>query len=206
MIKPWISTLSVAALTSVLAVDADAQTARPKPNDVRIESLLYNGSGCPVGSVTSRVTPQADGVELSFSDLFASVGRGVAITGSRRFCQMVVGMHVPRGWSYAVAAIDYGGSVTLARRVGATQKSTLYFSGQLAQTELQSSFDGPVDRDYVLREEVPAQSLVWSSCTEARDMNIHMQVKVDNRRNRRAPGRLSIDNVTKVSFAWRRCP
>ncbi len=211
MIKHSICAVAVAALTSFVAVDTSAQSAGPDPLEVHIESLSYNGSGCPADSVTWNVTSDARAFQLVFSEYFASVGPGVPITESHKNCHVRARLHVPQGWSYAVAAIDYRGYVGLDPRVRATQRSIYSFSSERGQGTLQSTFVGPLDEDYLFRDEVPLVSLVWSSCTETRDLHILTQVKVNNNRNRNGSGLITTDSIEgevtqNVAIAWRRCP
>jgi hypothetical protein len=83
---------------------------------------------------------------LIFDSYVASMGKGVAITESRKNCQLNIDLLYPSGFQYSVFSADYRGYVALDKGVTGTQKSTYYFSGYTQQSSTQTSFTGPVSK------------------------------------------------------------
>jgi hypothetical protein len=68
---------------------------------------------------------------LIFDDYVASIGPGVAITESRKNCQLDIDLQYPSGFQYSVFNADYRGYAALDANVTGTQQSTYYFSGRM---------------------------------------------------------------------------
>lgn len=205
------SIIAGAAVLSLatMASPAFAQSA-PDPSQVYIESMTYNGTGCPVGSVAVELAPDRTAFTMLFSEFVAQAGPGISPSQWRRNCQINFDLFVPSGWSYSVATVDFRGFVQLDPGVVGTQTATYYFSNQLQQASFDTVFVGPKDQDYLIRDEVGVENLVWSRCGETRPANINTSVRVNNRQNPRGSGMMttdSIDGQIKQIFRiyWRRC-
>jgi Domain of unknown function (DUF4360) len=195
---------------SGLLFGAASAFADPNPNEVFFTSLNYAGSGCPAGSVSESISTDAKAFTLLFDSYIASVGPGVPITESRKNCQINANMHIPQGWSFSITSIDYRGYGKLDAGVKGLQKSNYYFQGSLAQASAQTTFTGPMDKDYTIRDTIPMANLVWSSCTAERNLNINSQVRL-TKGSANSQGLLTIDSIDGqvqqiYHLAWRQCP
>lgn len=180
------------------------------PDTVQIRNIMYNGSGCPIGSVAQNIAPDNKAFTLTFSDYIAEIGPGVPLSAARKNCQLTVDLHFPAGWQFAVATFDYRGYVTLDPRVSATQSSAYYFQGQGQTGRFSSTYAGPIDRDYQFRDTIGLASVVWSPCGASRALNINTQVHLNNRANRNGSGLITTDSIDgqivhKYGLMWRRC-
>ena len=180
------------------------------PGDISINSLIYAGSGCPVGSVAESVSRDNNAFTLIFDDFIAEVGPGVSRRESRKNCQLLIDIDQPAGWTYALATFDYRGFVSLDRGLKATQKATYYFQAQSNQQSFETQFQGVVDKDFVARDVVPTAALQFAPCDSKRPLNINSQVKIDSSRNRNGSGIITQDSVDgKLSqtygLIWRKC-
>lgn len=194
------------ASTLLLAGSLFAQA----PNTVRIRNIMYNGSGCPIGSVGQNIAPDFKAFTLTFSDYIAEIGPGIPLSDARKNCQLTLDMYFPQGWQFAIATFDYRGYVTLDTRVQATQSSAYYFQGQGQTGRFSTNFSGPVDRDYQFRDTIGLTSLVWSPCGATRALNINTQVRLNNRSNPNGSGLITTDSIDgqiihKYGLQWRRC-
>ncbi len=190
-----------------LAVSGSA-LASPNPSQVKIAGISYAGSGCPAGSVSQSVAPDAKAFTLLFDSYIAEAGPGVSLASGRKNCQIAVDLRFPSGWSYTIFDVDYRGYLQLDRGATGTQKSTYYFQGGASQASLQSNFSGPADRDYHIRDSLGLNAVVWSPCGMTRAVNINSQVRVTASGNRRAL--MTIDSVDgqlthRYGIQWRRC-
>lgn len=147
---------------------------------------------------------------LLFDSYIASTGPGTRITDTRKNCQLNVGMHIPQGWQYSIVTVDYRGYVNLEPRVRATQVSTYYFAGELLQASARSALVGPLEQNYVFRDNVGFDAVVWSPCGEQRNLNINTEIRVDNSQSRSSAGIITTDSIDgKIKqiyyLRWRRC-
>jgi hypothetical protein len=203
--------LSGVFLTSSILISSQSfAVGGPNPSEVYISSISYGGSGCPQGTVGQSLSSDRTSMTLIFDEFIASVGPGVAITESRKNCQLNINLRIPQGWSYTIGTMDYRGFANLARGHVGTQKSIYYFQGEIAQVSKDTVFRGPMSKDYLIRDTIPMNSVVWSECNKVVPLNINTQVRIDNSGNRATPGQLttdSIDGKVKKIFGlqWKRC-
>jgi hypothetical protein len=164
---------------------ASADTARPEfvdspdPDEIHIEELTYNGTGCAPGSAAVDIAPDGTAFTLIFSDFVAQAGPGIPLAQSRKNCQVNMTMHVPHGFTYAIASVDYRGYASISRGATGLQKAIYYFQGQSPQASTERSFRGPYDADWTVSEDVDVASLVWAPCGERRSVNINAQVRIN---------------------------
>ena len=180
------------------------------PAWVTINDIQYNGSGCPIGSVIENVSEDKKAFTLAFSEYIAEVGQGILRSASRKNCQVSVNLSFPQGWSYSVVSFDYRGYAFLDRNVTGTQKVSYYFQGDSRDAALSSTITGPYDDDFHYNDEFDLLALVWSPCGIERALNLNTQIRVNNRRNRRGEGFMTLDSIDgaivhKYGIRWRRC-
>jgi hypothetical protein len=204
--KAW-GALAPLVLVSSFAASAQ-EAAGPNPADVYVESISYGGSGCPQGTVGQSLSDDRSSLTLIFDSFIASTGPGVPVTESRKNCQINVNLHVPQGWSFALASFDYRGFVELPAGVTASQTATYYFQGAATQSPRSTSFVGPVAKDYLVHDQVPLLSLIWSQCNAVRPININSQIAIVAGSSQAAQITVdSIDGKVRQLFklAWIRC-
>lgn len=195
------------SLVALMAVGASA-FGSPNASQVKIAGISYAGSGCPAGSVSESMAPDAKAFTLLFDSYVAEAGPGVSLASGRRNCQIAVDLRFPAGWSYTIFDVDYRGYVQLDRGATGTQKTTYYFQGGSQQASLQSNFSGPADKDYHIRDSLGLDALVWSPCGASRAVNMNTQVRVAASGGRRAM--MTIDSIDgqlthRYGIQWRRC-
>jgi hypothetical protein len=195
-----------------LLVAAFASTAAhaAAPDYVRVRSISYAGSGCRAGTVAENVSPDLQAFTLLFDSYIASAGPGISPLEKRKNCTLNIDLDFPQGWSFTIFTVDYRGYVSLERGVNGLQTSKYYFQGQPATGTLSTPIAGPVDRDYQIRDTLGLSAEVWSPCGAQRALNINTDVRVDNTRNRRATGLMTVDSIDgqlKLIYGikWRRC-
>jgi len=204
--------LSVFALLAAVAAAAPSSLneAGPDPSKVFVRSVTYGGSGCPQGSVSQSFNADRTSFTLIFDKYVASVGPGVPILEARKNCQLNINLSIPQGWSYSIATVDYRGFVQLPRGMSAEQKSIYYFQGEVAQVSAGTRFFGPVSKDYLARDVIPINTIVWSSCQVVRPINANTQVRIDKGANTQEQGAITTDSIDGkvrqiLGFQWRRC-
>jgi len=186
-------------------------TPAPAPTGFNITSLGVNGSGCPPGSAYYLLSTDHTAVTITFSQFGAEAGPGISISQNRKNCQATLGVHVPGGFSFGVATVDYRGYYQLDSKVSATQDATYYFQGQLEEATAHSDLLGPVaGDDYTYRDEFDITSTSYSPCGEDTVLNINTAIRVNNANNTKGSGYISTDSIDTsllqtFSFQWQTC-
>jgi hypothetical protein len=182
----------------------------PNRNEVYIESVGYNGSGCPSGSASVNLAGDRKSVTILLDQYFAEAAPGLRPSDARKNCQINFALHYPQGFQYSVLASDYRGYLRLDKNIDATQRALYYFSGETQQASTSTTFTGPYDDNYLIHDEIPFTSTVWSPCGRTAALNINSEVRVNNSRNRNGSGLITNDSQDhKVTYIvgvrWQRC-
>lgn len=192
----------------VLAPQGDGSRAAPNPSEVYVQSISYGGSGCPQGSIGTSLSNDRSTFTLIFDQFVAASGPGVSVTESRKNCQININMRVPNGWTYTISTIDYRGYVQIPAGYTAEQKSVYYFQGQTMQASGATQFRGPATKDYLVRDTVPLNSLVWMPCSRVVPLNVNAQIRLIGPAGQNAQITTdSIDGKIKhvIGLQWRPC-
>ena len=80
---------------------------------------------------------------------------------------------------------------------------------ETAQTSTQTTFNGPVDGDYEVIDDIPLTSVVWSPCGAPVPLNIDSQVRLSTS-STTASGEITDDSTDgKITFIvgvqWQKC-
>jgi len=196
-------------LVSALASFAHADP--PPLGHVTIDLVTVNGSGCPSGTAV-QTSPDNTSFFVSYSDYLAETGVGASPTDFRKNCQLNVLVHVPTGFSFAVAEADFSGFAALASGATALERANYYFAGETPTAVVSHSFTGPMEDDWQTVDSGDVASLVFSPCGASRNLNINTELRVSS--GTADPTRTtswiamdathaSVQNVFR--FAWKRC-
>ncbi|MFD9218402.1 MULTISPECIES: DUF4360 domain-containing protein [unclassified Streptomyces] len=208
-----------AALTAVLAStlvagnagSANASIIAP-PDKIVIEIATVNGSGCRPGTAAVAVSPDNTAFTVTYSDYLAQVGGDASPTDFRKNCQLNLIVHVPQGFTYAVASADYRGYASLQRGATAVQKASYYFQGSPDTAARNHPYSGPYDDNWQATDETEWGQLVWAPCGVKRNFNINTELRV--KAGTSSPSKTSFMTMdstdgeinTVYRLAWRECP
>jgi uncharacterized protein DUF4360 len=214
--------VALAAGGAVLALFASTTASQPTsapvfvdpPTDrMVIEVATVNGSGCPEGTAAVAVSEDNEAFTVTYSDYLAQVGVGASPTDFRKNCQLNLAVHVPQGFTYAVASVDYRGYANLADGATAMQQAQYYFQGQAETDEATHDFAGAYDDNWEVTDETDLEALVWAPCGEVRNFNINTELRVDAGTSDPAATTsfVTMDSTdgeidTTYHFAWKECP
>lgn len=208
---------TTALLMPLTFAASTAALANTKPSEgLQIKEIIYNGSGCPIGSVAENVSAAKDAFTLTFSEFYAEVYEGSRPSEQTKNCILTLVLDVPRGWQFSIADFYYRGFMDLDPYVNATHSTTYFFQGQGRQGSFESLKEGRnygFNGEYVYRDRIGLESNVWSVCNVERSLNINTRIRVDNTRknsNPAAQGYIANDSidgkiVQKFGITWRRC-
>jgi hypothetical protein len=185
----------------------------PPPTDkIVIDLVTVNGSGCPAGTAAVAMTPDNTAFTVTFSNYIALVGVGSTATDFRKNCQLNVLVHVPQGFTYAIADSISRGFKSVATGASATFRENFYFTGD-PQT---ASVTHPItagDGDFEYVDSVSVAALVFAPCGAERNLNTNtsLQVSTGTSDPKKTTSLVTLDSidqsiVTQYHFAWRHCP
>jgi hypothetical protein len=186
----------------------------PPPDDrIVIDIVTVNGSGCPPGSAAVAVAPDNTAFTVTYSEYLAQVGVGARPTDFRKNCQLNVAVHVPSGFTYAIARADYRGFASLAAGANAMQRATYYFQG-MPQVDFRThSFSGALEDNWQTSDSTDIAALIYHPCGAMRNLNINTELRVAAGTSNPATTTsfLAMDSTdgsitTTYHFAWQHCP
>jgi hypothetical protein len=103
-----------------LAVVLHTAVAARAADPISVQSLTYEGSGCPAGSVATNISPDGLSFTLLFDSYLAEVGPTVPRKRGTRECTVDVLLQAPLGWSWAIVGVDHRGFASLGPGVSGT--------------------------------------------------------------------------------------
>lgn len=203
-----------ATVLASLAATAAPVSAAPTPSktSMTIDVVSANGSGCPWGTAAVTVSPDSKAFTVAYSEFTAQVGVGAKPTDFRKNCQLGLNVHVPQGYTYAIASTDYRGFARLERGASATQTAFYYFQGESRTSQIRHNFAGPVDGDWQRTDRIGVSSLSFLPCGEERYLNVNTELRVSggSSNTKKTTSFITMDSTdgnldTVYHVAWKKC-
>ncbi|MGK5544605.1 DUF4360 domain-containing protein [Streptomyces sp. URMC 127] len=204
---------AVAMFAAPVAPPSAAPYGEPPPDRIVIDVVGVNGSGCPAGTANVTVSPDNTAFTVTYSSYTAQVGVGAKPTDFRKNCQLSLNVHVPQGFTYAVAKADYRGFAHLEKGATGLQRATYYFQGMSQSTYVNHPFTGALHDNWQASDSTGIDALVYAPCGAVRYFNINTELRVDAGSSdpTRTTSLLAMDSTdgsinTLYHFAWKPCP
>ncbi|MFC6883716.1 MULTISPECIES: DUF4360 domain-containing protein [Actinomadura] len=210
------------AITAAVALALTAAAGRPAsaspvprgpgPDGVTIEIATVIGSGCPTGTAAVAVSDDKEAFTVTYSDYMAQVGGTSGPTDFRKNCQINMKVHVPQGFTYAIASADYRGFAHLEPGATGTEKASYYFQGMPQTTAISHNLRGRFSDNWQFDDVNDVTQLVYKPCGEERNFNINTELRVNKgTSDATKTSFMAMDSVdgsikTTYHFAWKRCP
>lgn len=207
--------LAIGSMLSSFAapVAPAAFTTPPPPDKIVIDVATVNGSGCRPGSAAVAVAPDNTAFTVTYSEYLAQVGVGAKPTDFRKNCQLNLIVHVPQGFTYAIAQADYRGFAHLENGATGLERANYYFQGQSQTAYISHPFSGAYNDDWHTTDSVDVGALVFKPCGEERNLNINTELRVaaGSSDPKKTTSFMSMDSTdgainTIYHFAWKQCP
>jgi hypothetical protein len=167
-----IKTLLSAALLSLSAVSL-AQ------NDIALGVPGYGGNGCPAGSASVTLSPDAKSLSIIFDQFIAEAGPNVGKRLDRKACNIAIPVHVPSGFSISIIAVDYRGFVSLPRAATAKLSAEYFFAG-MQGPRFVKDFRGVQNTDYTFSNTLGVAANVWSPCGADVNLRVNANMMLTN--------------------------
>jgi Domain of unknown function (DUF4360) len=169
----------VASLLAAPTVANEAtETAAPPPERITIEVVAVNGSGCPAGTTAVAAASDNSAFTVTYSEYLAQVGVGARVTDFRKNCQLGLLVHVPPGFTFAIAQADYRGFAHLQPGATGLQRAGYYLQAEPATAYINHGFRGPYSDYWQTTDRADVASLVYSPCGEDTILNVNTELRV----------------------------
>ncbi|GHC74347.1 DUF4360 domain-containing protein [Streptomyces cinnamoneus] len=208
--------MTVSAAVALLATPFSSEAAAedvPPPDKIVIDVVSVNGSGCPAGTANVTVSPDNTAFTVSYSNYVAQVGVGAKPTDFRKNCQLGLNVHVPQGYTYAIARADYRGFAHLERGATGMERASYYFQGMSQTTSVSHRFAGPLSDNWQASDVTDAAALVYAPCGVQRILNVNTELRVSAGSSDPSTTNsfMAMDSTdgsvnTLYHFAWKECP
>ncbi|MFC4049777.1 DUF4360 domain-containing protein [Actinomadura syzygii] len=205
---------AAAACLSGLALTtgtAQAVTAEPPPpGKITLQVVTVNGSGCKAGSAAVAPSKDKTAFTVTYSDYLAQAGGKSKPTDFRKNCQLSLAVHIPQGFTYAIASADYRGFASLAGGATGLEQASYYHQGQSQTTAVKHTIKGKYSKNWQFTDRTPVAKLVWRPCGENRNFNINTELRVTAGTDKSKTSFMAFDSAdgsvkTVYHFAWKKC-
>jgi hypothetical protein len=187
--------------------------SNPPPDKIIIDVATVNGSGCRPGTAAVAVSDDNTAFTVTYSEFLAQVGVGAKPTDNRKNCQVSLKVHVPQGFTYAIASADYRGYAQLEAGATALERANYYFQGMSPTSFVEHPFSGPLSDDWQKTDTTDVAALVYLPCGELRNFNINAELRaaVGTSDPKKTTSYIAMDSLdgsitTTYHFHWKTCP
>ena len=176
-------------------------------DDISLGEPGYGGTGCPGGSVSTTLSPDAKSLSLLFDAYSVQAGGDTGKSFDRKSCNIAIPVHVPQGLSVSILTIDYRGYNNIPSGGKTTFGVEYFFAGQKGPT-FNKTFNGPLDKDYLITNKLQATALVYSACGADVNLRTNSSIRVQTKQNKEAFASVDSEDVgasVKFLLQWKQC-
>jgi hypothetical protein len=192
-------------LVSLFSAPAFAQG---DPNDIYLGEPGYGGSGCPDGTVSAILSPDAKTLSILFDEYYAETERGK--TRARAACNVAVPVHVPQGLSISLVEVDYRGYAEIPSGGRGEFRVEYFFAGQRGPSRTARFRSNYMD-DFLIEDNLLIGATVWSPCGADVILRSNSSLIAQKRsRNSEPEAFMVVDSADfeagiQYQLQWRRC-
>ena len=176
-------------------------------DDISLGEPGYGGTGCPAGSVSATLSPDAKSLSLLFDKYQVAVGGTTGKSFDRKSCNIAIPVRVPQGLSVSVLQIDFRGFNQLPT-AASSQFNVEYFFAGTRGPAYQKRFNGPLQEDYLINNQLTVQAIVWSGCGADVNLRTNSSMRVQTVANKEAMASIDTQDVKAgiiYQLQWRPC-
>jgi hypothetical protein len=168
-------------ILSALAAPVDSVAATAPTEKITLDVKTINGSGCPAGTATASADVASDNTSFSvhYTNFTAKAGGGSSALDARKNCQINVLVHVPQGFTYAIAGVEYRGFAHIESGASALEQANYYFAGTSPTARVRHTYPGPFHGVWRASDTTDVAALVFAPCGEDRNLNINAELRAD---------------------------
>ncbi|KAK4209392.1 hypothetical protein QBC37DRAFT_378138 [Rhypophila decipiens] len=191
-------------LPILASLAAALPAATSSPDDVRVASISYAGSGCSASTISGPFSSDGKTFGLPHGSLVAQSGPGTTAASNRKNCQIALKIRYSSGWQFSISRAEYTGYAALPGGVSGSSVAIIYFGGETRQSESSKTIDGPFAGEYTHVAKFVGGDAVWSPCGSESILNINADARLDPD-NIRDSAKISVNTPENVDVVWRRC-
>jgi hypothetical protein len=176
----WIS-LAFFAQPLAAQMDVEARVPPGGGNALKLQSLIFNGSGCPQGS-GARYQVQGDVLWLVFpTELTAESGGSSTPVQRRKNCVATL-RFAPSLQTYAIESLAFGAVAQLPEDANAKLNVSWFHEGQGQSASFAQTLAGPYYNEWYAAFTQPSRpsELLWKPCGPERALNINSSILVSD--------------------------
>lgn len=193
-------------LLSAVFMTLSAGTALAQ-NDIALGIPGYGGNGCPSGSASVTLSPDAKSLSIIFDQFISEAGPNVGKQLDRKSCNIAIPVHVPSGYSISVIAVDYRGFISLPQAATARLQAEYFFAG-MQGPRFVKDFRGVQNTDYTFSNTIGVAANVWSPCGVDVNLRVNASMMLQNRGYQDAMATVDSTDINAgiiYQLQWRRC-
>jgi hypothetical protein len=193
--------------TNVLLLSALMFSTPVFADDISLGEPGYGGTGCPAGSVSVTLSPDAKSLSLLFDEYQVVVGGESGKSFDRKSCNIAIPVHVPQGLSVSILKIDFRGFNYLPRSASSQFNVEYFFAGTKGPS-FQKKFRGPLDEDYLINNEITAAAVVWSGCGADVNLRTNSSLRLSSLYNQEAMASIDSEDINAAiiyQLQWKKC-
>ena len=193
--------------TNVLLLAAIMLSTPVFADDISLGEPGYGGTGCPAGTVSVTLSPDAKSLSLLFDEYQLAVGGETGKSFDRKSCNIAIPVHVPQGLSVSILKIDFRGFNHLPRSANSQFNVEYFFAGTKGPS-FQRKFRGPLAEDYLINNELTAEAIVWSSCGADVILRTNSSMRLSSLYNQEAMASVDSEDVNAAivyQLQWKKC-
>jgi hypothetical protein len=194
-------------MKKILILAALLYTPLSFADDIYLGEPGYGGTGCPAGTVSVTLSPDAQSLSLLFDEYQVVVGGSSGKTLDRKSCNIAIPVHVPQGYSVSIFKIDYRGYNYLPKNANSKFSVEYFFAGDKGPI-FSKSFYGPLDKDYLITNSLKATSVVWSACGADVNLRTNTSMRIKTYNNKEAIASVDSQDVNAAiiyQLKWKKC-
>lgn len=176
-------------------------------DDIALGEPGYGGSGCPDGTASVTLAPDAKSLSILFDEYYVEAGGSTNKSFDRKSCNIAIPVHVPQGLSVSILTIDYRGYNNIPSGGKTTFNVEYFFAGSKGPT-FNKNFNGPLDSDYLITNKLQANALVYSACGADVNLRTNSSIRVQTKQNKEALATVDSEDVgasIKFLLQWKQC-
>lgn len=176
-------------------------------DDIALGEPGYGGTGCPDGSASVTLAPDAKSLSILFDEYYVEAGGATNKSMERKSCNIAIPVHVPQGLSVSILTIDYRGYNSLPQGAKSTFAVEYFFAG-IQGPKFNKVFNGALDKDYLITNKLKASALVWSACGADVNLRTNSSIRVQTKQNKEALATVDSQDVSAAivyQLQWKQC-
>jgi hypothetical protein len=176
-------------------------------DDIALGEPSYGGTGCPDGTASATLSPDAKSLSILFDAYYVEAGGATNKSFERKSCNVAIPVHVPQGISVSVLAIDFRGYNNIPTG-GKTTFDVEYFFAGIRGPRYSKNFNGALDDEFLIQNKLQATAMVWSACGADVNLRTNSAIRVQTKQNKEAFSQVDTQDVAAgiiYQLQWKSC-